>query len=192
LKASLCAYPTVCRPGASAGLASVIGGEPVTEGYGGLEKGTGGGLADLHDRYDRWLTRNIRKRFGAQEADDLVQETWLRIASLGVVDAIRHPKAFLLRTAINLALDGHRHRAVVEKSADALRSSDQTEADQLEAVLLEEIVLSLPTALRDVFVLSRFACLSHAQIGEQLGISTKTVEWRMTKATALCTARLSL
>jgi RNA polymerase sigma factor (sigma-70 family) len=178
--------------GASAGLASVTGGEPVTESYGRIEKGAVGGLADLHDRYDRWLTRNVRRRFGAQDADDLVQETWLRIASLGVVDAIRHPKAFLLRTAMNLALDGHRHRAVVEKSAGELRSPDQTQADQLEAVLLEEIVLSLPTGLRDVFVLSRFAGLSHTQIGEQLGISTKTVEWRMTKATALCTARLSL
>ena len=155
-------------------------------------RGHGSGLAALHSRYDRWLTRNVRKRFGQQDAEDLVQETWLRIASLGVVDAIRHPKAFLLRTAINLALDGYRHRAVVEKSTDELRGSSWTEANQLEAVLLEEVILSLPAPLRDVFVLSRFASLSHAQIGEQLGISIKTVEWRMTKATAFCTARLSL
>lgn len=164
----------------------------MTESYERLEKGPSGALADLHDRYDRWLTRNVRKRFGAQDAEDLVQETWLRVASLGVVDAIRHPKAFLLRTATNLALDGHRHRAVIEKTSDERRGSGQTQADQLEAVLLEQIILGLPAPLRDVFVLSRFACLSHAQIGEQLGISTKTVEWRMTKATALCAARLSL
>ena len=164
----------------------------MTDGYGRIGRQDAPGLSALHERYDRWLTRAVRKRFGAQDADDVVQDTWVRIASLDLVGAIRHPKAFLLRTAINLALDRHRHRAVIEKSADALRRSDQAQSDQLEAVLLEEIVLGLPAPLRDVFVLSRFACLSHAQIGEQLGISIKTVEWRMTKATALCTARLSL
>ena len=164
----------------------------MTDGFERLSRRDNSGLAGLYGRYDGWLTRAVRKRFGPQDADDLVQETWLRLASMDLVDAIRHPKAFLLRTATNLAFDRHRHRVVVEKSAEDLRGFGQAQPDQLEAVLLEEIVLSLPAPLRDVFVLSRFACLSHAQIGEQLGISTKTVEWRMTKATALCTARLSL
>lgn len=42
---------------------SATGGMVVSEGYRGLEKGEAGGLADLNDRYDRWLTRNVRKRF---------------------------------------------------------------------------------------------------------------------------------
>lgn len=61
---------------------------------------------------------------------------------------------------------------------------------QTDEVLAKQLVLGLPVPLRDVFVLSRFGGLTNTQIGEQLGISPKTVEWRMTKALAHCAAQL--
>lgn len=60
-----------------------------------------------------------------------------------------------------------------------------------EAVLeLERIVLDLPEKIRDVFVLSRFRHMTNAEIATTLGISVKTVEWRMGKALAYCMSRL--
>ncbi|MNF08639.1 RNA polymerase sigma factor [compost metagenome] len=56
--------------------------------------------------------------------------------------------------------------------------------------MARELILGLPEPLRDVFVLSRFGGLTNAQIGEKLGISPKTVEWRMTRALAHCAAQL--
>lgn len=64
------------------------------------------------------------------------------------------------------------------------------EPTQHAAVQIQEIVLALPQPLRDVFVLSRFGGLTNNQIAEQLDISPKTVEWRMTKALAQCAAEL--
>lgn len=67
---------------------------------------------------------------------------------------------------------------------------DRVEADQNDSVLLSQIVVGLPEPLRDVFLLSRLDGLTNAQIGERLGISPKTVEWRMTRALAHCAAQL--
>jgi RNA polymerase sigma-70 factor (ECF subfamily) len=149
----------------------------------------------LYRRYAAWLTRVLRRRFGAA-ADDLVQETYLRVIPYETAGEIRHPRAFLMRIAVNLAHDdrrrtrrreGEHSAALDELHDDALPALP---GGQFESVLLKEIVLGLPTLYRDVFVLSRFAGLSYEQIAERLGISVKTVEWRMSKALAHCAERL--
>lgn len=62
--------------------------------------------------------------------------------------------------------------------------------EQEATVELERIVLDLPEKMRDVFVLSRFRHMSNVEIAAALGISVKTVEWRMGKALALCMSSL--
>ena len=148
-------------------------------------------FATLYRRYAPWLTAKLRGRFG-EAAEDIGHDAWVRLATLERVEDIRHPKAFLLRTATNLALDRYRHGKVVDQNARLAQVETDTQADQLEAVLLEDVIVGLPEPLQAVFVLSRFRGLSHVQIGEQLGISERTVEWRMTKALALCAKRLAL
>ena len=130
-------------------------------------------------------------RYGAQEADDLLQEVWLRVAPERVRTEIRHPPSFLLKIAANLRAEGMRSRSRASRwlwHQEVLQTGFEldAQADELHA---KQIILGLPQPLRDVFVLSRFGGLTNAQIAEQLGIRPKTVEWRMTKALAHCAAQ---
>ena len=142
-------------------------------------------------RYSPWLVARLRGRFGA-DTEDLVQEIWLRMEAIEADLDIRHPRAFLLKIAFNIGLSGDRQtrrRRQILDSAVPL-GAVTCEPAQDTVVQIQEIVLALPQPLRDVFVLSRFGGLTTNQIAERLGISPKTVEWRMTKALAQCAAEL--
>jgi RNA polymerase sigma-70 factor (ECF subfamily) len=149
-------------------------------------------LGELYRLHAGWLKARLRRLVGA-EADDLVQETYLRIARYQRAGDIPHPRALLLRIAVNLDLDARR-RARRREAATAAACPDegQDAPRQAQAVLLKQVILSLPEPLREVFVLSRFGGLTYEQIGERLGLSVKTVEWRMSKALAHCAAQLQL
>jgi len=98
-----------------------------------------------------------------------------------------------MRIASNLAADRDARRSHTMRHAIDTSQSDGWGFEmphQAAEVLAKQLVLGLPEPLRDVFVLSRFGGLTNTQIGEQLGISPKTVEWRMTKALAHCAAQL--
>lgn len=139
---------------------------------------------EIYRSHGNWLIRFLRRRFGRDEAEDLAQETYLRL--LSAKGEVRNPRGFLARVALNAARDQIRRRAVrpVLVSADAA-APPAIGAFQAEAVLLKQAVLALPPKLQEVFVLSRFAGLTYEDIALRCGISVKTVEGRMTKALGL-------
>lgn len=157
------------------------------------DKAADAGLHDLYRAYSGWLKGRLRKRFG-DETEDLAQEAWLRAAPYSRDGGIEHPKALLLRIVDNLVIDRARRRG-----PRPLASSDRVGADpgadpatQIDAVLLKQIVLSMPPNLQEVFVLSRFAHLEYQEIGERLNLPVTTVQWRMRKALEHCAAQLRL
>ncbi|MCP8892826.1 RNA polymerase sigma factor [Sphingomonas faeni] len=150
----------------------------------------------LYRDHAEWLRALVTRRMRGHptDVDDIVQDTWIRAAGLKA-DDIQHPKAFLSQTALNLFRDRKRREAVRDlyfRTATANQDfGDRHGMHEQEAVLeLVRIVLDLPDKLRDVFVLSRFRHMTNAEIAANLGISIKTVEWRMGKALALCMSRL--
>lgn len=150
-------------------------------------------MSAIYDRYATWLKAKLVRRYGVEDAEDLFQETWLRVAPYQATLSIRHPKALLLRIASNLAADHYAHRGRRTRHANEVGQLEGWGFEmpaQTDELMARELVLGLPVPLRDVFVLSRFGGLTNSQIGEQLGISPKTVEWRMTKALAHCAAQL--
>lgn len=161
---------------------------------GGLEKPEAdAGLRDLYRLYSGWLTARLRRRHG-DEADDLVQEAWLRITPYSRRGAIERPKALLMSIVTNLVIDRSRRDRPQPLRPDERPASEVfgQAADQTEAVLLKAIIVSMPDNLREVFVLSRFVCLTYDEIAERLEIPVSTVQWRMSQAMNYCAAQLRL
>jgi len=154
-------------------------------------------LEVLYRQYAPGLGAMLRKRFGQgfeAEADDVVQETYIRIAPYRDAAPIRRPQALLMRVASNLARDLLRRRVVrgrhVQEVASAPDPVGLTIDDPMQNLLVKDMILSIPEAYRDVFVLSRFGGLTYEEIATRCNLSIKSVEWRLGKAVAHCTKRV--
>lgn len=155
-------------------------------------------IEELFRLHAGWLRGFLTRRLHAQPADveDIVQDTYLRAARQPAM-VIVHPRAFLSQTAINLFRDGKRRSAVrarhhqsVVQSGFAMEAGSSGLLEQEARLELEGLILAMPDLYRDVFALSRFRHMTNAEIAAHLGISVKTVEWRMGKALEFCTSRL--
>lgn len=149
-----------------------------------------GEVGALYRAYGAWVTAFLARRFGRDIAEDLAQETFLRLAQTRI--DWRHPKALLARIALNVAQD-HLRREQAQKRPRLVRSEDTPEGvslpEQDAALFHRQVVAQLPRNLRDVYCLSRFGGLTYAEIASHLGLSVKAVEKRMSQAIRLCMAR---
>lgn len=161
------------------------------------DAGRGGeiGLAELYLRYRRWLTAVVRRQGGGEGSEDIVQEAYARVARMPAGEAVAHPKALLLTVARHLLADDRRRAArdaAAGRGADLAGVRPEPAGDRpFEAVLLKQVILSLPERYRDVFVMHRFGGMSYEAIAKARGLSVKAVEYRVTRAMALCAAKLA-
>lgn len=147
-------------------------------------------LSELYRRYASWLKGRLSGTYG-DAADDLVQETYLRVAPYQQRGTINHPKALLLRIARNIAADQGRHATTAKAHRSGLaRTTDRAEADQLDDLITKQMILSLPVEVRDVFVLSRVVGLTCQEVADRTGLTTKAVEWRLSRALIHCASHL--
>lgn len=144
----------------------------------------------IYRRHARWLGSVLRRQLGSEagDAEDLVQETYIRAARYDDEAINQNPKALLRQIAVNLARD-HMRRNVV-RGGRAVTFDEQSghaaaiDPAQESELLLKQLVLGLPKTYRDVFLLSRFTQMTYDEIACHQGVSIKTVEWRMSKALA--------
>jgi RNA polymerase sigma-70 factor (ECF subfamily) len=130
------------------------------------------------------------------DADDLVQEAWLRLARYQREQTVVEPEAFLMRAALNLSIDAFRARAVrgEELLLDDVVLIDTAPA--AEAVLLaKERMARLSVCLarltdktRAVFLAHRIEGLSYQEIARLHGLSVSAVEKHIAKATLQLTS----
>jgi RNA polymerase sigma-70 factor (ECF subfamily) len=144
--------------------------------------------------YGPALRRFFSKRVGACDADDLVQEVFLRLQARAAGDAVENVERYLFRIANNVVVDRHRHDAshamtYMDPLEAAFEIADEVSPerslmarqtlDQLGAALRE-----LPPRTREAFIFHRFEEMTYPVIARRMGISVTGVEKLIKRALA--------
>ncbi len=156
-------------------------------------------FAELVERQSRFVFRVAYSvlRNGA-DAEDAVQETFLKLYRTGAWERMEDEKAFLARTAWRLAVDRLPRRDEVEDSASALAdlptkgpSPEQTAVDGASTAMLHTMIDSLPENLRQPLALSALDELNSREIAEVMGINEGTVRTRLMRAREMLKTKLA-
>lgn len=134
----------------------------------------------------------------AHDAEDAVQETFLKLYRNHGWQQAQNERAFLARVAWRVAVD-LRPRALrssdVKDEADALASSapgpEQLALDADEHARIHAMIDTLPEDLRVPLVLTSFQELTSRDIADALGIPEGTVRTRLQRARLLLRDKLA-
>jgi len=148
-------------------------------------------------RHRAALHRYLRKfTSGAEDVEDLVQETYVRMYALQDYRKIDSPRALLFRIAHNMAIERARRQST--QATDSVGDLESLSVYSTEAPADEQIdarrrfesfcaaVDRLPPLCRRVFVLRKVYRLSHDEIAEVLGVSHSTIEKHVAKGLLRC------
>ncbi|MBG0810725.1 sigma-70 family RNA polymerase sigma factor [Methylosinus sp. H3A] len=148
-------------------------------------------LDKLYQDYAPALRRFARRRVGAQESEDIVQDIYLHALQRVDVTKLESPRAYLFRIAANLSVDAIRRDRIrsryVEEAARAADQAERSNSGDTIAMLMELQKLCaslerLPPLLREIFLLKRLEHLTSAEIATRVGISVRTVERLLARA----------
>jgi len=154
-------------------------------------------------RYNQRLYRLARAVLGSDgDAEDVVQETWLRaFAHLTQLSEPSRFAAWVSRIALYEACararhrngngDGWRHSAETIAQAPASEDPERAAADQEIQRVLEAAIDSLPEKYRVVLVLRGIEGLSAAEAARALNVSRVAVSTRFHRARALLRSELA-
>jgi len=142
----------------------------------------------------------VRRIHDHCEAEDLTQQVLLRVAERAASIDERGPDGYVFQIAANLLRDRSRRlrvRATYQAGFGMLDASRIEELDpdrvvqgrhSLDVVL--KALNDLPERTRNIFILARLESLKQREIAEMLGISVRTVEQHMIRASAQLRQRL--
>ncbi|NKJ01301.1 sigma-70 family RNA polymerase sigma factor [Novosphingobium sp. SG707] len=134
----------------------------------------------------------------AAEAEDVVQEAWLRFCAATSARQLDEPTGYLFRIVRNLALDMHRRRArenqLFESEASAATAAVPSDAPSQQAYLeargelamIHKALAQLPVRTRRAFEMHRFEGRKLVEIAAELGISKSLAQELVMDGVELC------
>jgi RNA polymerase sigma factor (sigma-70 family) len=159
-------------------------------------------LTLLYSKYRGPLFRYVRGIITSrEEAEELVQETYLRVMRRSQVTSFEFSaRNYLFETATNLARDHirrrrHRRHDSLNVSGDELPDTAQREPERQLAwdqaiAALRSGVADMSPLTREIFIMARLREMKYAEIASALNIGVRTVERKMSEALALLAERM--
>lgn len=143
------------------------------------------------------LALSLLKR--KEDAEDVTQETYLRLWRTISEATIESPKSYILRTARNLALDLIRKKSkrddadtVVQgedeefeielEDTDPASRPDLAYLQKMEREEVRESINELPTSARELIILRDLEGLPYSEIANLLGIAEGTLKSKLFRA----------
>ena len=149
-------------------------------------------VKDLKSAFFKVKSALMRRGRSEPDADDLVQEAWVRVASYKAEQEVEEPEAFLMRVALNLSIDMHRARQTRGEEVqledviliDTSPAAEDVLSGQERMARLTHCLSRLSEQTRKIFLAHRIDGLSYKEIARQHGLSIGTVEKYVARATA--------
>ncbi|AWL10763.1 hypothetical protein HMF8227_00255 [Saliniradius amylolyticus] len=142
------------------------------------------------------LKRALGRMLSAAEADEVIQESYLKLFEVCKEAVPENPQGYVYRIARNFALTRLRNKEVARKFLEQrvedieVVSGDSQSFESVKAKQqheqLQSVISQLPPVCRQVFVLRKLHGYSHREIAETMQISQKTVENHIARGMRAC------
>jgi RNA polymerase sigma-70 factor (ECF subfamily) len=138
-----------------------------------------------------WLRRSVAC---PQRAEDLSQDTFVRLLGREDLQAPREPRAFLVAIAKGLLFDYFRRAALEQAYLTELMlipEAEQPSVEEQQMILedlknIDRLLAKLSSKARAAFLYNRLDGLGHAEIAERLGVSVPRVRQYLAQGLRQC------
>lgn len=148
------------------------------------------------------LKGRLTRRLGSpDDAEEVLQEAYLRVKRMPAIGVVLHPRTYLFRIALNIAADRRRSekRRLARSEVELLLRLEQDELDPERIADARSSVRVLVQALeglsprrRAIFVAARVDGLSIPEIAGRFGVSTRFIERELKQTLDHCREHLEI
>jgi RNA polymerase sigma-70 factor, ECF subfamily len=125
------------------------------------------------------------------DAEDVVQETFLKLYRLGAWQAMNDERAFLARAAWRLAVGRRKKASPVNIEISSGLNPEDAAAASDWAAMVHRMIDALPEELRQPLALSGLEEMNSREIADVMGISEGTVRTRLALARQMLRQKLA-
>lgn len=167
-----------------------------------LKSGDHNSYTEIYARYSGLLYLHAYNKLRSrEEAKDIIQDLFTVLwESRTQIDFKSSLSGYLYQSVKNRVIKLSAYKKVRTSYLDAIqgvKSSETYTTDHLVrqnqlAAIIEKEIEALPDKMKEVFILSRKAGMSHKEIGKHLGIAEPTVKKHINHALKILRSKLSL